>query len=144
MAMSEKDYNKGKTSSTFGLRRVTEMPTQQDEQQWLYTLNHEYQTGAHAYHDLIAANQADQFRLSWVCPGCDQEHRVTGSWIQVITAQQQMLAMGMAVATAVMSLEVADRLEAREVERKIRTGELPAEVASKLDELFKTKPEGEA
>lgn len=144
MAMSENEYAKGKTSSTFGLRRVTEMKTQLDEQQWLYNLNSEYTANGGDHADLIRENTTGQFRLSWVCPGCNQEHRVTGNWAQVITAQQQMLAMGMAVASAIMSLEVADKLETEEVERKIRMGELPADVADKLNELFKTKPEGQA
>lgn len=132
-------------SNTFGRRKVKTMPDLNTEQKWLYHLNMEYQMGLGAHQELIQNNTGGTFVLSWVCPACDNEHRVCGDWTQVITAQQQLLSMGMAVATAIMEVEVSAKLEMREAERTMaEQGEaLHPSTSELLNKIF-DKPEGEA
>lgn len=136
-----------KISNTFGKREVTTIDDagrNESESEWLYNLNVTYSRTAHLHTDEIEANTSGPFRLSWVCPACDREHRIHGSWVQVITAQQQILAMGMAVATAVMSVEVADKLEAAEVERVLREEGGCNAVDEKLTQIFRGEAKGSA
>lgn len=88
---------------------------------------------------IASDNQKNRYRMSWVCPGCDKEHRVNGSYEQVFQAAQQMMLTGQAEAVAILTKEMT-----RDMDLEDGPIECSEEVKAHLDTLFKSAPKGQA
>lgn len=137
-----------KTSATFGKDRdVTELESPVEVALWLASLEATFRDAGPEEEALKHKNTGGMFRLSWLCPRCENEHRLEAPWVQVITAQQQILSMGMAVATSLAPAENARHLDNLRVCEALDGFELTEEdaeaVTSRLADIL-SKPKGNA
>lgn len=135
-----------KMSATFGkAREITELETEEEIVLWLAHLQMGYQDRDPVQEKVAQSNTSGMFQLSWLCPACENEHRITAPWVQVITAQQQILTMGMAVATSVAHVDNARLMDNIRICEALDDCDLqPSDaVSDKLASVF-DKPKGSA